>query len=45
MGASPKAYNPKAADRLGIIYTPDEIVRFMVESADYLLDKRPWGKH
>jgi predicted helicase len=31
-----KAYNPKAADRLGIVYTPDEIVRFMIESADYL---------
>ena len=24
-----KAYNPKAADRLGIVYTPDEIVKFM----------------
>jgi predicted helicase len=32
-----KAYNPKGADRLGIIYTPDEIVKFMIESADYLL--------
>ncbi len=32
-----KAYNPKAADRLGIVYTPNEIVRFMVESTDYLL--------
>lgn len=31
-----KAYNPKAADRLGIVYTPDEIVRFMIESADHL---------
>jgi len=31
-----RAYNPKAADRLGIVYTPDEIVRFMIESADYL---------
>jgi predicted helicase len=31
-----QAYNPKAADRLGIVYTPDEIVRFMIESADYL---------
>ena len=29
-----KAYNPKAADRLGIVYTPDEIVRFMIESAE-----------
>lgn len=34
-----KAYNPLAADRLGIIYTPDEIVRFMIESTDYLLHK------
>lgn len=32
-----KAYNPKAADRLGVIYTPDEIVRFMIESADHLV--------
>ena len=38
-----KAYNPKAADRLGIVYTPDEIVRFMIESTDYLLDKH-FGK-
>jgi predicted helicase len=34
-----KAYNPKAADRLGIVYTPQEIVRFMVESTDFLLEK------
>jgi len=34
-----KAYNPKAADRLGIVYTPDEIVRFMIESADHLTFK------
>ncbi|MBN2269816.1 MAG: N-6 DNA methylase, partial [Sedimentisphaerales bacterium] len=34
-----KAYNPKAADRLGIIYTPDEIVKFMIESTDFLLHK------
>ena len=26
-----KVYNPKAADRLGVVYTPNEIVRFMVE--------------
>lgn len=32
-----KAYNPKGADRLGIVYTPNEIVRFMIESTDYLL--------
>ncbi|GCL53334.1 adenine specific DNA methyltransferase [Microcystis aeruginosa NIES-3806] len=34
-----KAYNPKAADRLGIVYTPNEIVRFMIESVDYLVHK------
>ena len=34
-----KTYNPKAADRLGIVYTPNEIVHFMIESTDYLLDK------
>jgi predicted helicase len=38
-----KAYNPKGADRLGIVYTPNEIVRFMVESADYLTH-RHFGK-
>ncbi len=42
-GSFYKAYNPKAADRLGIVYTPDEIVRFMIEGADYLLDKH-FGK-
>lgn len=34
-----KAYNPKAADRLGIVYTPNEIVQFMIKSTDYLLHK------
>ena len=34
-----KIYNPKAADRLGVFYTPNEIVRFMIESTDHLLDK------
>jgi len=38
-----KAYNPKAADRLGIVYTPNEIVRFMVDSANHLLNKH-FGK-
>ncbi len=33
-----KAYNPKGADRLGVVYTPNEIVKFMVESTDYLLE-------
>ncbi len=38
-----KAYNPKAADRLGIVYTPNEIVQFMIKSTDYLLHKH-FGK-
>ncbi|MEX0965765.1 MAG: type ISP restriction/modification enzyme [Bacteroidia bacterium] len=38
-----KVYNPKAADRLGVVYTPNEIVKFMVESTDWLLHKH-FGK-
>lgn len=38
-----KVYNPKAADRLGVVYTPNEIVSFMVKSTDYLLHKH-FGK-
>jgi predicted helicase len=38
-----KSYNPKAADRLGVVYTPNEIVQFMIESTDYLLH-RHFGK-
>ena len=34
-----KIYNPKAADKLGIVYTPNEIVKFQIESVDYLLEK------
>ena len=34
-----KVYNPKAADRLGVVYTPNEIVRFMVQGADWLTHK------
>ena len=34
-----KAYNPKAADRLGVVYTPNEIVDFMIRGTDYLLEK------
>ncbi|MEO8927797.1 MAG: type ISP restriction/modification enzyme [Caulobacteraceae bacterium] len=34
-----KVYNVKAADRLGVAYTPSEIVRFMVESADWLCQR------
>ena len=38
-----KAYNPKGADRLGIVYTPSEIIKFMIEGTDYLLEKH-FGK-
>lgn len=38
-----KGYNPKAADRLGIVYTPNEIVQFMIKSTDWLLHKH-FGK-
>jgi predicted helicase len=31
-----KVYNAKAADRLGVVYTPNEIVRFMIHGADWL---------
>jgi predicted helicase len=34
-----KAYNPKGADRLGVVYTPNEIVHFMIEGTEYLLEK------
>jgi len=36
-------YNPKAADRLGVVYTPNEIVQFMVRSTNYLLEQH-FGK-
>lgn len=39
-----KVYNPKAADRLGVVYTPNEIVRFMIEGADWLT-KKHFDKH
>ncbi len=32
-----KVYNPKAADRLGVVYTPNEIVQFMVKITNFLL--------
>ncbi len=38
-----KVYNPKAADRLGVVYTPNEIVKFMIEGADWLTLKH-FGK-
>jgi predicted helicase len=31
-----KVYDRKAADRLGVVYTPNEIVKFMIEGADWL---------
>lgn len=34
-----KVYNARAADRLGVVYTPNEIVRFMIEGADWLCGK------
>jgi predicted helicase len=34
-----KVYNPKAADRLGVVYTPNEIVRFIIEGADWLCEQ------
>jgi predicted helicase len=34
-----KAYNPANADRLGIVYTPSAVVKFMIESTEYLLEK------
>ena len=39
-----KVYNPLAADRLGVVYTPGEIVRFMIRSADWLCE-RHFGKN
>ena len=34
-----KAYNPAAADRLGVVYTPNEIVDFIIRGADHLLQE------
>jgi predicted helicase len=39
-----KVYNPQAADRLGVVYTPGEIVRFMIKSADWLCETH-FGKN
>ncbi len=39
-----KVYNAKAADRLGVVYTPNEIVRFMINGADWLTEKN-FGKN
>ena len=34
-----QAYNPAAADRLGVVYTPDAVVNFIIRGADHLLQK------
>ena len=34
-----QVYNPKAADRLGVVYTPNEIVDFMIKATDELVHK------
>ena len=34
-----KAYNPAAADRLGVVYTPNEVVDFIIRGADWLLQR------
>jgi predicted helicase/very-short-patch-repair endonuclease len=39
-----KVYNARAADRLGVVYTPNEIVRFMIAGADWLIEKH-FGKN
>lgn len=38
-----KVYDKKKADRLGVVYTPNEIVKFMIEGADWLTQKH-FGK-
>ena len=38
-----QAYNPAAADRLGVVYTPNEVVDFIIRGADWLLRKH-FGK-
>ena len=34
-----KAYNPEAADYLGVVYTPNEVVDFIIRGTDHLLQK------
>ena len=38
-----REYNPAAADRLGVVYTPNEVVDFIIRGADHLLQKH-FGK-
>ena len=33
------AYNPRAADRLGVVYTPNEIVDFIIRGSEWLLQR------
>jgi predicted helicase len=33
------AYNPKDADKLGVVYTPHEAVRFIIKGCDWLAQK------
>jgi len=37
------AYNPKDADKLGVVYTPGEVVRFIIAGCDWLA-QRHFGK-
>ncbi len=38
-----KVYDKKKADTLGVVYTPNEIVKFMIDGADWLTQKH-FGK-
>jgi predicted helicase len=38
-----KIYDKKKADTLGVVYTPNEIVKFMIDGADWLVQKH-FGK-
>ena len=38
-----QAYNPAAADRLGVVYTPNEVVDFIIRGTDWLLQEH-FGK-
>ena len=38
-----QAYNPEAADRLGVVYTPNEVVDFIIRGTDWLLQEH-FGK-
>ncbi len=38
------AYNPRDADKLGVVYTPGEVVRFIIAGCDWLA-QRHFGKY